>query len=357
MAGKKLEYIETIKAIVILLVCYNHIFYKLIPPPNLTNINPLGIILTFHMPIFFLISGLFAVPENLEWNTIKCKIKDKIRFQLYPTLLLGALFCYFFLDSDFNKMLFNNYKFGYWFVIVLIECFVISLPIYYYLRKRDVTRKTICIMLMVIGLLFKFLGFMLLAKGMEKISLISAFSILLLMNNFIYFAFGIVFRLYITEVKKYIISKYSSIVAIICYIYTLIDPFHFESIFPGSHVILNIFRALFACIICFNLFKLLQNWKWFKNSVVSKLLKFIGGSTLEIYLLHFFLVEIIGNNEFLMQSLLPVTGTCYEFPVLFVISGLIAMCCLAIVKILDILKIKWIVFPKKKKTTIKLVTD
>lgn len=309
------------------------------------------------MPIFFFISGYFSLMKNWSYGDYWSKLKSRLKYQLYPTILIAIIFCIIFRHSDFDILLLGNFKCGYWYTLVVTEMFIIILPIIIYLNKKSAKILTQILVLSSIALIANAISIAIAVKGQIEATRFSILSLYQLTYYLIFFVFGIFFRSNFFKIQNKLVNKYSFILSLGCFILAFFDPFGIGEAIPGTGPILRLIYAVSGVIFFINLFQFIYHTTKTTGLRVIKLLEFFGKSTLEIYLIHFLLVEILGNSPLIKENLSPLCGTWYEFPVLFAVSGLIALCCLAIVKILDMLKIKWIVFPQKKKTTIKLVAD
>lgn len=114
-------FIDTARGIAILLVVLGHCFSSAECGMN-------KLILSFHMPLFFFLSGIFAKP--LAFNQLWGGVKHKVRLLLIPQLILslslivlnGGLWL-----ADGNSI--KNFDivscFFYWFLLVLFSCAVL----------------------------------------------------------------------------------------------------------------------------------------------------------------------------------------------------------------------------------------
>ncbi len=70
----------------------------------------------------------------------------------------------------------------------------------------------------------------------------------------------------------------------------------------------------------------------------------IGCSTLEIYLIHYFIVYSVRENAYL-ECLGAVQNSIYEFPILLMLSIIICNLCLLAVRLLKYLNVYYLIFP------------
>ena len=95
-ARKRIEYVDVAKGIAILLVVVGHTFSAYDPGSFLNKF-----IYSFHMPLFFILSGFFYKPQEF-----KKALGKKVRSLLFPYLIINAVRCLIALcQSGGEKML------------------------------------------------------------------------------------------------------------------------------------------------------------------------------------------------------------------------------------------------------------
>lgn len=116
---KRIEYIDALRGFTMILVVLAHV-----PQYAYHGVDGVSFSLiptTFHMALFFFLSGWFvpvtsSVPMDMAW------LKKKVMQLVVPTVVLYCLYCYVE-DVNITDNLWNDkYKAGYWFCIVLF-CF------------------------------------------------------------------------------------------------------------------------------------------------------------------------------------------------------------------------------------------
>lgn len=116
---QRISYIDQIKGFAIFLVVIGHSLENLLPG------NPPGgilreLIYSFHMPLFFMISGmLFHTPINL-WTAIKKKFIKLI----VPFIIWGILFS-LYLYGNLSDFFIEGKVHHMWFIIILFECYLV----------------------------------------------------------------------------------------------------------------------------------------------------------------------------------------------------------------------------------------
>lgn len=118
---QRLEYIDALRGLAILLVVFMHVpqygFGQSVGGYYIEMATLLAV------PLFFFISGLFAQSSVTSIISIK-KIGKRIHSILLPTFLIGGLYA-MLNHMPVMDMLQDRFKAGYWFTITLFEYFVI----------------------------------------------------------------------------------------------------------------------------------------------------------------------------------------------------------------------------------------
>lgn len=270
--GNRLVYVDALKGIAIFMVVMSHIYNFVF--------SYTGIIYNFitiiDLPLFFFISG-FLLKENSTRGGVN--ILRKVRTLLVPFIAANLLLLYIRgVHTQINS--FDNAYYGTWFLLVLFECFFIFFIARLLVKKCFNQRyciliESIAFIIIIIGLYF--------AKNYcnKNCPLISdILSLSLLVSYFPYFWFGYLFKRY--NIEKFIsnnVTHVSAGIAIILFAiiskYTNCANFITFSIIKICSVI-----ALYASL------KHADE----DNQVWIKPFAFIGSYSLEIYLIHFYLL-------------------------------------------------------------------
>lgn len=317
-------WVDYAKAIGILLVVYGHIARGLFDAGIVLS-EPIhlivdSIIYSFHMPLFFFLSGLFYL-QSLSQKGKKRLIFSKIDTIAYPFLLWSII-------QGSIEALLSNYTNGnvtftevfsllwapraqFWFLYVLFLMFVISIML-----SRPPHNRTIFILLITFSFLYSIQ------------SLFSNYIIIrLIIDNFVFFLFGALFN------SKNLISFLRNRTALL-----LIPPSFFISQYyfhitmdsnysqkGGATLLLSFIAISFIIILSDQLSK-------FQN----RLIMFIGASSMAIYLLH---ILSGSGTRVLLTTLLGVTN-----PVIHLIAGCIigVVFPVLIIKLVSRLKLKFV---------------
>ena len=276
----------------------------------------------FRMPLFFFCSGFIAYKSNVEWSIRYCcdLTKKKLRIQLIPTIILGLLYTYIFLNSGWLDFFSSAHKNGYWFTIVLIEMFLI----YYLVRllcsksmKLNKYHLLPLVAISVVLLLF------------YRISphdhyLIKAFCATSLFKYFHFFIAGMIASKYKEQFFRVLDSHYGMMFVLITFSITSYLNYYFDS--PYQFILICI-AGYSGLITVFSFFR-----KYHKSFDSSKklgaILQYIGKRTLDVYLLHYFLLPhgLTSVGSALAMNSNPVI----EFIVVMFLSSLVVGGCLLV---------------------------
>ena len=140
MISKRINWIDVARSIAILLVVMGHCIGNLNDPGN-------RFILSFHMPLFFFLSGLCAKEPTTKFIPY---LKKKSKALLIPQLTLGFINCvYDFVMGERKISEFLSNFLG-WFLLVLFYVVIL----FYFLCKFDFRKKKIRYIVFIIDLIF-----------------------------------------------------------------------------------------------------------------------------------------------------------------------------------------------------------
>lgn len=278
----RLLYIDKLKALAMMLVVWGHTIYFIWHEQTFSD--PLfSLICTFHVPLFFWLSGVVISSAPTSH-----KFLLKARRFLVPMLVVGFINALligkvqgFFLDGGHN---------GYWYLLTLTIFYFFLLPFRLSERMKGI-RGFLIDSLLSIGIWILFV-------------LIQPFSgvVLYALNPWAAFAFwpffiiGYLCRKY--SLINYVTGKPWMTTALIL-LYLLLVVLSFPSI-DHLPIVLDFTIAIVAIGAVVALFYHFSNSRTF----IDRQLLFIGNSTLNIYVYHYFFIRFI-NLEFLKsQSLI-----------------------------------------------------
>ena len=301
---QRYNYIDRLKGFTILLVVIGHILaFSMIGDRNPIN----TVIASFHMPLFMFLSGL-VIKEPKIGKALFVRLLQL----LAPFLVVGLLFnlC---INDTFESFFANDFKKGYWYLWVLAVYYIFLMP-----TRINIIGRFSFVKDIVIGtVLFVFLKFL-----ARRIGTYDWFSLSLMSNLWIYFYTGFLVRRYngISWLKKRA-SLFS--VALLSYIPLLIfydkgTLIHFAQIVPLTAIIILLYIFIY------------RNDKYSK---VENLLAWIGKGTLDIYIYHYFILQII-NIPYLGNWFIYTSNYFLEVILLCIMAVAISCICIYIGKVI-----------------------
>ena len=286
--GKRIEYIDALRGFARILVLYFHI-----PSYCLGNAYIAGndILEWVRMPLFFFISGFLFFKADRIWNsdTIRKVLKNKFRVHIIPMAVFMTLFLILF--DYMEPASFGSDKKGYWYTFVLFEYFIFYIGTEALLNRNRTTSGEIRVMITVI--LISLISFYYAKYYIRYTEELGSWKTILgllsfvKVRHFFFFWFGTIVRKHFSKFIS-ITNNYSILIilAIIFLSLLFFPPLYHIS---GIEYIVYIISGIVNIILTFTLFRKLEkvfshgNW-------LGKSLQFIGRRTLDIYLIHYFLL-------------------------------------------------------------------
>ena len=281
MTHKKIfQWVYIAKGIGIIFVVWGH-FFPYNSPKYWIFIKKL--IYTFHMPLFFMLSGFLYVPEKYTYLQL---IKNKIRRLGYPYLSIALIFLFIkFCIEMFFELQFpvniksitflfidpvNSYVPLLWFIYALFFIFLIYPIMYYSLFKSN-----LIVLLAVIIINLKFLKYI--PPGIAKSFV-----------NMSFFIVGRMIRDRLSFIEKYNKNMYN-LIFIFVFLILFLTAFYFKDLYPQIKYIFNLILGVSGSLLIVNLSILLENRLSFLGNILSS----VGFYSMGIYLLHTLFVSSI----------------------------------------------------------------
>lgn len=274
--GQRIEFIDAMRGFTMILVVLHHVAafcWKI--TDQVPSIHEY--LLQFRMPLFFFISGFVLYKAGVTWNMQQVVrfFKKKIPVQLLSPLVFFLLFVYV-RGYSLTDAIGNHVKYGYWFTFVLLEYYVFYAVVRFFIRK-----KWADVVLVIMGLVFY--------TGIQNTLPISAYALGVLSTiqwrYFIFFVFGTLVKEHYHLVEEYLDSKW--LLAIVVSFYFLVN--FFSDSIPVHQLIISFCLSVAGLIIVFSFFRKKQSL-FTRDKVLGLSLQYIGRRTLDIYLIHFFLL-------------------------------------------------------------------
>ena len=125
MIAVRLKYVDVAKGVAILSVICGHVLiYDFYGFSEAWDKSPLvRFIYSFHMPLFFFLSGIVAsLPVSVR--DIPKDIWKRFRILIMPMLVVGGI--YSLATKHDLSFLANEMKYGYWYFLALFYCYLLN---------------------------------------------------------------------------------------------------------------------------------------------------------------------------------------------------------------------------------------
>ena len=233
------------------------------------------------MPLFFFISGFVLYKEGVVWNAshIVKFFKKKIPVQLISPFLFFAVFLYV-KGTPLIDGLMDKYKAGYWFTLALLEFFVIYAAVRFLVRQWWSS-----IVLVVIGLALYVFCWPKMTTGNQTIDNLFMLLSVHQWRFFIFLVLGTLVRQYFSVVERWLDAKWLLPVCIAFYL--IVNAL--GGLLPVKAIPVRLLLSLTGLVAVFSFFRNKQDL-FSHNSRLGRTMQYVGRRTLDIYLIHYFLV-------------------------------------------------------------------
>ncbi len=249
-----------------------------------------SVITTFHMPMFFFISGFFAYRAVGDWSFGLCRriMAQKTRAQIICTLLFFALYDYALGGS--NPFGWIDYGFGgYWFTIVLFQMFVLYLVLN--IISRAIKRTIVNVSMITIAVLCLYI--LIFHRPDESNRLWTVLCWENLTKYFQFFVLGIFARKYFNGFCRIIsndIFRTAMIVGfVLCMCLWYSDTLKsYNLMYRFIHDVLIRYIGVMMVVSVVFAFK-----SYFENqSFIPQTFRLMGRRSLDIYMMHYFFLPV-----------------------------------------------------------------
>lgn len=279
----RVRYIDALRGFTMFLVVFHHIeLFGLNLQANGTVLG--SIFVASRMPMFFFISGYIAYKAMEKWNVsmyAKTLAKRSIVL-LVPTFVFSGIY----FSANVAHRFADPWPGGYWFTLVLFEMFLIYFTlavISHYLRKD-------------------LLGF---PFWIAALVFFFTFTLFLPENNWWYrtlfikglgtylhfFAFGILCRKYGNRFLRLVTNQYVMTAVVLLFVAGLLLRFN-KFYHPDPEIDMLVQKFVIRYMGLLAVFALFHSKRHFfeGDNRFSKAMQYVGKHTLDIYLLHYFLL-------------------------------------------------------------------
>lgn len=284
----RIGYIDALRGMAMILVVYFHIAAYGFGSYELGYND---IIERFRMPTFFFISGwlFYKAGRIWSWQAITGMIHKKFMVQIIPTMVFMLLHLTMFNYLDINS--FGSDKKGYWFTFVLFEYFVIYIFAEAVLNKKDSTKGEMHVLAF---MLFLSVGAFYYAKYYTRYAVelgawkdILGFFSFVKIRHIIFFWLGTFVRKHFDQFIR--LTNNSYVTALLITLFTVIIVWPIVLSISGLEYITNLIAGVSGTIICFTFFRIHEQ-HFSQKTWYGRGLQLIGRRTLDIYLIHYFVL-------------------------------------------------------------------
>lgn len=353
-AGRRQVYLDACRGFTMLLVIYSHIAYFI--GGGTTEINRFFVL--FRMPLFFFVSGFLAYSADYDLNKLKQRSLNRIVRQLYPTVLIWALFCVLTAphtdsgDFAWNTALYDQNKQGYWFTLVAVELFFFIAPGLHFMSRYRFSRAGVAVVLLLLaaGVLWFTHNTIKPGKGSQAWVMRSLFSIDRVLDYAVFFLFGMMVKVFCNEFHRLVRHWWCFAAALAAFLSAAVwgeSEMYRRNGMIDYDAAMYIICALAGIVMLYSLFYRLGQYS--NPHILTGLsrLAVVGRHTLEIYLLHYLLLFLLRpylGVDWLVGSI----DSWYELPLLLSLSGAIICLILGLVGLLRRLHLYALLFPTAK---------
>lgn len=270
-----------------LAVVFGHV--ELFIPSN--EVSPIGIFLGhYHLLVFFFICGFFSFSNRITYQNppyLRRSIAKKIRTILWPTIVLLVLYyCIFLRYLPPVAVIFDVYKGGYWFTYVLIQMYLLAVPLIGLLNIRRVSRYVSIPLTIVVAACIAASYDILPVEFFDHpfILFLSLEKVIFYMP---YFILGISWRLIFDRLRPCLKDRWVLPIAASSALLAFVTDRYVPSS-GAMHFAIHAWILVSVFTVFFDLRKAFNS-----DSIAPRLLALVGRETLVIYLFHYFFIRAI----------------------------------------------------------------
>lgn len=328
----RIEYLDALRGFVMLLVVLGHV--PMYCYHHLAGVSFSAIPSTFHLALFFFISGWFVNSkavrsadatlrlryDNDTFNGLWKVLKGKFVQLIVPTMVFYLLFCWIN-DIDIVENLWNDkFKGGYWFCIVLFG-FYLTLTITSTITKTERVGGALLV-------LFLALGMMMLNTNMvtDMLARYNIPNVLCIQQwqYFVFFYMGYMAHRYQTTFFSWLDNGKVMAMAVMTFFGSLLLWYQQPMNLAEIKLTFLLWGGL-GTVLSFAFFRKYED-VFSHETRMGRWLQYVGQRTLDVYLLHFFFLP--GNLEWLGRYVMGNGNPTVELFVSLAIAIMVVCLCL-----------------------------
>lgn len=279
-SGGRIGYLDALRGFIMLVIVTFHVtFFCFHATSKVCSFT--WYLMQITLPMFFFISGFLVYRPDVKWDLgyLGRFLRRKIPYLLIGATLFFLLYVYVF-DRGLSAALFTGGKCGYWFTYVLLIFFLI-----YGLVRFAVREPWADVVLIALGIALYVTSW----PGYRAYVPVSGKVLALLSVDFwhlfIFLVIGTLARKHFAVVERLLDGKW--LVTVCLLVYFLVNIFQYH--IPVSYKLLSALLAFAGIVILFAFFRHRQVL-FSRQTMMGSALQLVGRRTLDIYLIHFFLI-------------------------------------------------------------------
>ena len=277
---KRIEYIDALRGFTMTLVVFYHVAFfcwKIIG----LGISVHDYLLQVRMPMFFFISGFVLYKAEVVWDARQVYrfLRKKLSVQILAPFIFFLVFIHVN-DIPLLEGLIAPTKKGYWFTYVLFEYYI-----FYVVMRFIFNERWANILLLLLGFILFFINW---APFYHWIPLPESVKGALSMQcwcYFLFFVFGTLAKKNFALVEKLLDSYW---LITVCVLFYFLGNF-FREYLLFSESISRLLLTTTGLVVLFSFFRKKQDL-FSKSTVIGRSLQYVGRRTLDVYLIHYFLI-------------------------------------------------------------------
>ncbi|MFI3278490.1 MAG: acyltransferase [Rikenellaceae bacterium] len=281
---------DQLKGLSIFLVVMFHIHIFSFGLGNIESMNEIIVMLArVRMPLFFFLSGFVLKKAALPISEFPSYLANKFCHLMLPFFSVGLIYVYFIEKADFVQFVTSNTKLNYWYLYVL---FILSIIVFFFniISDKFCKKRIILDVLLAAGVCIMLLGIIYVIKftipsnEVEYLTL-DITSLRLIAAHSVPLFFGLLTSKYnlrnaIFNNQRLFTIALLSFIALYCS-FAIIT-------YKENRFVMDLFGISGIIIVGYIFFSVLP-----KSSYIMDKLAYIGTKTLDVYVLHYFVMASI----------------------------------------------------------------